>query len=273
MEERYYHFWLSKVKMEARLRKELKGDSGRIAREFEQDGRGLDRSMIKKSLERCRELAIGILLPGDVLYEEAFGELTRSGIHVPYILYMKGNPELLKRPGVAFVGSRTAGDYGRLVTRELVGALAGSDKVIISGGARGIDSIAHETALAVGLPTICVLGCGIGHVYPPENRQLFQQISQRGLLLSEYGPMTPPRPYFFPERNRIIAQLSDQVVVTAAAARSGSLLTAEYALDCNREVFTVPYGIFDEQGEGCNFLLETGARIITKSDSFLELIS
>lgn len=272
MEERYYHFWLSQVKLEAGLRHSLKGDPRKISREFYQGDRGLSEWQISRRLEACQKIGIQVLLPGDALFEACFGELAKAGIHVPYILYMKGNPDLLKKRGIAFVGSRKVTEYGGRVTRDLVASLKGEDVVIVSGGARGVDRIAHETALRVGLPTICVLGCGIGYVYPPENGDLFEEISRSGLLLSEYEPGLAPQRYFFPERNRIIAQLSDYVVVTSAAAKSGSLLTAEYALDCNHEVLTVPYGIYEEQGEGCNFLLETGAQIITKKDDLREIV-
>lgn len=272
MEDRFYHYWLSQAKFDAKMRHELKGKCDDIAREFERDNRGLDEAAIKRRLDNCARLGIRLLLPGDELFEEVFGDLAQAGIHVPYLLFMKGNPDLLKMTGIAFVGSRKVTEYGGRVTKDLVASLQGEDVVVISGGAKGVDRIAHETALQFGLPTICVLGCGIGYVYPPENRVLFETISRIGLLLSEYEPGLPPQRYFFPERNRIIAQLSQYVVVTSAAARSGSLLTAEYAMDCNHEVLTVPYGIYEAVGEGCNFLWGTGARMITKKDDLREIV-
>lgn len=273
MEDRYYHYWLSQVKFDAKLRHELKGNCAEIARAFELDKRGLDEAAIVCRLNNCAALGISLLLPGDALFEQVFGDLVQSGIHVPYLLYMKGDRELLKKRGIAFVGSRNVTSYGHRVTKDLVSSLKGEDLVIISGGARGVDRIAHETALCHGIPTICVLGCGIGYNYPPENGPLFEKISRVGLLVSEYEPGLAPLRYFFPERNRIIAQLSDYVVVTSATAKSGALLTAEYAMACDHEVLTVPYGIYEETGEGCNFLVEAGAGIITKREHLIEIIS
>lgn len=273
MEERYYHYWLSQVKFEAGVRRALKGNAEQIRREFERDPKGLCEKDMERKLDFLGKQQIQILLPGDLLFEEVFGDMAGKGIMVPYILYASGDMELLRKNGIAFVGSRSASGYGLRVTRELVASLEGQDVSIISGGARGVDRIAHETALEAGLPTICVLGCGIGYNYPPEHRVLFERIRRHGLLLSEYEPFQIPVRYFFPERNRIIAQLSEVVIVTCAAQKSGALITAEHAMDCNHKVYTVPHNIFDKQGEGCNFLLETGAGIITKSEYLREIIS
>ncbi len=228
---------------------------------------------LERELQDCHQRGIKVLLPGDGLYEILFGEMARAGINVPYILYMKGDTSLLMKQGVAFVGSRDATADGLKATGALVRSLAPKDVVIISGGARGVDTAAHEAALDSGLPTICILGSGIGWDYPPENQGLFQRIAREGLLLSEYEPGRRPEKYFFPERNRIIAQLARTLVVTAAARGSGSLHTAEHAMDCGHMIHTIPYELFDPAGEGCRLLLETGAGLILDCELFSEIFS
>lgn len=271
--DRLCHYWLSRIRMPAGRRQALKGDPMAIRSEYNHAPRGFSRERLERDLASCRERGIEVLLPGDPLYEILFQDMARAGVNVPYILYMKGDPSLLMKMGVAFVGSRDASRYGCKATGALVRSLSARDVVIVSGGARGIDSTAHETALDCGLPTIAVLGSGIGWDYPPENRALFDRISREGLLLSEYEPDRRPEKYFFPERNRIIAQLSQAVVVTAAALKSGSLHTAEHAMDCGHEIYTIPYELFDEGGEGCRFLLETGAELILNCELFSEIFS
>lgn len=271
--DRLCHFWLSRTRMPAARRQALKGNPAGIRHEFARAAGGFTRESLERELAYYRKLGIVVLLPGDGLYEILFGQMARAGINVPYILYMKGDASLLRKQGVAFVGSRDATPYGLKATGALVRALAPRDVVIISGGARGVDTAAHEAALDTGLPTICVLGSGIGWDYPPENRGLFRRISREGLLLSEYEPGRRPEKYFFPERNRIIAQLARTLVVTAAAKGSGSLHTAEHAMDCGHTIHTIPYELFDPAGEGCCLLLETGAQLIIDCELFSEIFS
>lgn len=271
--DRLCHYWLSRVHLPASRRRTLKGDPLEIRVEYTKADGGFSRSRLEKDLIFCRTQGIQVLLPGDELFQILFQNMAEAGINVPYILYVKGDPSLLLKKGVAIVGSRNASCYGLKATGELVRSLWNHDVVIVSGGALGVDTMAHETALECGLPTIAVLGSGIGWDYPRENRRLFERISREGLLVSEYEPGRRPEKYFFPERNRIIAQLSQAVVVTAAALQSGSLHTAEHAMDCDHEIFTIPYELFDEGGAGCRLLLETGAQLIHNCEVFSEIIS
>ena len=271
--ERLCHYWLSRVTLPAGVRRSLKGDAPAIRALFNRNPGQFTIQRLERELAGCLKQGIQVLLPGDGLYELIFGAMGENGINIPYILYLKGDPSLLMKRGVAFVGSRKAGSYGKRATEELVRSLRTEDVVIVSGGARGIDTAAHLTALDHGLPTIAVLGSGIGWDYPPENRGLFQRISEEGLLVSEYEPGRKPEKYFFPERNRIIAQLAEAVVVTAAARTSGALHTAEHAMDSGHTIFTIPYELFDEAGEGCRLLVETGAELILHCELFSEMIS
>ena len=165
------------------------------------------------------------------------------------------------------VGSRRATTYGRQVARTLGEELSRSGVVVASGMARGIDAAAHEGSIAVGGPTWAVWGTGPDQIYPPEHRELAAAISTNGALITEYLPGTPPRKHHFPERNRVLAGLSQAVVVVEAAARSGALITARIAVDEGREVLAVPGSILSEVSVGPNTLLRLGARpLLTPGD-------
>jgi DNA processing protein len=166
----------------------------------------------------------------------------------PPILYVQGCLELLERPGIAVVGTRRHTTYGRDATVSIVLGLVRAGYVIVSGLARGIDSIAHRTALDVGGETVAVLGTGIDVPYPPEHTELFALIAERGCLVTEFPPGTPPLKYHFPQRNRLIAGLARAVLVVEAPERSGALITAHYALEEGKEVFAVPGPIHNRTG-------------------------
>ncbi|MFB0958736.1 MAG: DNA-processing protein DprA [Clostridiaceae bacterium] len=263
MEERLLQVWLSLAKLKPQLRRQLQGDVVRIERQYAAEPGGTSLGQVKELMEQCRNQGIQVLLPTDERYHRVFSELAGIGAPTPFILYMKGDPTLLEAYGVAIVGSRRLTAYGRRVTARLVESLRTLPVTIVSGGARGVDTVAHTTAIACGLPTVCVLGCGIARAYPAENRELFHRIGRDHLLLSEYPPQTGPQKYFFPERNRIIAQLSRTVAVTSAARRSGALITAECAMDYDHIIATVPYELDDPMGQGCLFLAGGGARLLT----------
>ncbi len=163
-------------------------------------------------------------------------------------------------PRVAVVGSRRATAYGRQVARLLGSELARSGVVVVSGMARGVDAAAHEGALEGGGATWAVWGTGPDRIYPPEHGRLAESIADRGALLTEYPPGTPPRRHHFPERNRLLAGVAHAVVVVEAGARSGALVTARLAVDEGREVFAVPGSILSDQSVGPNALLRLGAR-------------
>lgn len=177
----------------------------------------------------------------------------------PFVLFAVGALERLRSPAVAVVGSRAATRYGREVAARIAQGLSSVGVAVVSGFARGVDTAAHEAALSAGGGTIAVLGCGLDVDYPRENGALKQEISRRGLLLSEFPPGTEPRPQNFPVRNRIIAGLASGVVVVEASRRSGSLITARLAADSGRDVFAVPGSVFSETSVGTHELLRDGA--------------
>ncbi|MDO9067033.1 MAG: DNA-processing protein DprA [Deltaproteobacteria bacterium] len=187
----------------------------------------------------------------------------------PPFLYVKG--EL--RSGelsIAIVGSRRATSYGLMTTGKFSGALASHGFCIVSGMARGVDTAAHKGALLAGGRSIGVLGCGIDNIYPPENRKLFEEMAQKGCLLSEFSLGTLPLAENFPRRNRIISGLSRGVLVVEAAEKSGSLITAQYALEHGRDVFAVPGNVSFASSRGCNGLIKQGAKLVDCVEDILE---
>lgn len=188
----------------------------------------------------------------------------------PYLLYGKGDLSIIKNRCIAIVGSRNATHYGKKVAFRLAGQLARLGFTVVSGFARGIDSYAHKGALAVGGSTIAVLGNGLDVVYPRENYSLMKDILKNGLLLSEYPPGTSPLKGNFPARNRIISGLSLGVVIVEASERSGALITADFALEQNREVFAVPGNINSPNSIGTNRLIKEGAKIVNSVEDILE---
>jgi DNA processing protein len=173
---------------------------------------------------------------------------------------------------LAVVGSRRASTSLLGFTRELCNNLAGAGLTIVSGLARGIDAAAHEGVLTGGGKTIAVLGCGIDQIYPYENRRLFAQIIEQGSIISEYPPGVRPLAHHFPVRNRIISGLSRGVLVVEASEKSGSLITAELALEQGREVFAVPGSVFSGNSRGVNQLLRQGAHLVTEPQDILEVL-
>lgn len=170
-------------------------------------------------------------------------------------IYVSGNTEILKMKSIAIVGSRNCTSYGIAVARGLAKSAAEHGVAVISGLARGIDSAAHRSALEAGGKTIGVLGTGIDVFYPAENRDIQKKISESGLLISEYEPGTPARPYNFPKRNRLISALADAVVVVEASTRSGALITAECAAEQGKRLYAVPGNITSEASVGTNKLI------------------
>jgi len=188
----------------------------------------------------------------------------------PPVLYVRGRLELLGLPSVAVVGSRAATAYGRRTAYALANSLANSSLTVVSGLALGIDAESHAGALSGKGSTVAVLGCGLDVVYPRQNAKLYKGIAEQGLLVSEYPLGTPPEGFRFPARNRIIAGLSLGVVVVEAAKRSGSLITAQIALDCGREVFAVPGQVDSCKSEGAHWLLKQGAKLVQTIGDIVE---
>ncbi|MDP2964477.1 MAG: DNA-processing protein DprA [Pelolinea sp.] len=187
----------------------------------------------------------------------------------PPVLYIKGSFEDSDNFAVAIVGTRHLTAYGRQVTIELSSLLARNGITVISGLARGIDSIAHDATLDAGGRTLAVLGCGVDIVYPPEHRALSQRIQEQGALVSDYYPGTLPEGINFPPRNRIISGLSLASVIIEAGEKSGALITAEFAANQGREVFAVPGSIYAPRSKGTNRLIRDGALPLTDFNELL----
>jgi DNA processing protein len=188
----------------------------------------------------------------------------------PALLWIRGRAEALSQPSVAIVGSRAASPYALEVAGQLAGDLAARGVAIVSGLARGVDSAAHRGALNAGGVTIAVLGSGIDVMYPPEHAPLARDIATDGAVVSELVPGTPPQPWCFPQRNRIISGLSRAVVVIEAGEKSGSLITARCALEQGRDVLAVPGNVLSGRNRGAHALLRDGAKIVESSDDILE---
>ena len=183
----------------------------------------------------------------------------------PPLIYYAGDINIFERPTLAVVGSRKPTDYGIRLASRIVTELAAAGVVIISGLAYGIDGIAHQAALEAGGLTAAVFGCGLDIIYPSGHRELAKRIVQSGCLLSEFPKGTRPERYNFPIRNRIVAGLSDGVLVVEAGQRSGALVTARLALDQNRDVLAVPGSVDNELSFGPNALIKQGAIAVTSA--------
>lgn len=199
----------------------------------------------------------------DQMYPQKLREIYRP----PLILFAQGNLKLLQENVITIVGSRQATDYSQLVLNKIVPQLVKSNFVIASGLAMGVDVMAHSATLNNGGKNIAVIGNGLNHFYPERNSQIQRQIINEGLVLSEYLPDTPPRPFRFPERNRILAGIANSVIVTEAKEKSGSLITANIALQENRNIYAVPGPINSQLSTGPNKLIEAGATPITDFSS------
>lgn len=214
--------------------------------------------------EECRRKGIGVVAKGDAHYPSLLAEIPDA----PLALFYRGQlPDF--RAAVAVVGTRRATHYGLAVAKDMAAWLAARELTVVSGGAIGIDGAAHEGALAKGV-TVAVLGCGVDVVYPPRHRALFEQIvASGGALLSEYPPGAKPAPGCFPARNRIISGLCKGVLVVEAGHRSGALITADLALDYDREVFCIPGSIYSPVSHGVHDLIRQGAHLIERPDDIL----
>ncbi len=191
----------------------------------------------------------------------------------PSILYVRGKPEPQDRLAVGIVGTRRASSYGKRVTEQLATGLAKAGVTVVSGLARGIDTIAHQSTLAAGGRTIAVIAGGLLEITPAENHRLADQVAEQGFLLSEAPPRRPPLPGSFPQRNRLISGLSLGVVITEADDRSGALITARLAGEQGRDVFAVPGPIDQRTSRGCHRLIQDGAKLVTCVDDILDELS
>ena len=205
--------------------------------------------------------------------DEAYSPLLLETYNPPIALFYKGDIQLLHTNTLAIVGTRNMSQYGQKVTHKIVADLINHQYTIVSGLATGIDTLAHQATINLEGHTIAVVGHGLKTVYPKENSKLFKKMGTEQLIISEYLEDTPPQRHQFPMRNRIIAGVSQGVCVIEAKRRSGSLITAQQALENNREVFAVPGSIFSMNSEGCHELLQTGAKLVSSGHHIIEEIN
>lgn len=202
--------------------------------------------------------------------EIEFPEKLRVIANAPYCIYYKGNLPRQKERSVAIVGARARSAYGQQIAQQLSTELARKNVNIISGLALGIDADAHKGALRGNGRTYGVLGCGIDQVYPTANAYLYDEIEKTGGVISEYPPGVMPNPYLFPARNRIISAFSDCVIVIEAKEKSGSLITADFALEQGKDVYALPGRITDALSAGTNYLIKQGAQPLYNIEEFLK---
>lgn len=283
-EEKQYWYWLSKIEEAGCAARSLlrrcfpslrelyhagEGQLGKIDGLTEKVRRALlspkYRNGVFEEFHKLEERGIYFVTRDEPMYPERLRELAQA----PDFLFYRGELPEEQQPAVAMIGARECTSYGRGIAQELAGELAAAGVRIISGMARGIDGYAQRSALKYG-KSYGVLGCGIDICYPMDNYTLYEELIERGGLLSEYPPGSPGTPYHFPMRNRLISGLSDGIVVVEARKKSGTLITVEHALDQGREVFAVPGRLGDPLSEGCNELLRQGAGMVLKSTDILE---
>jgi DNA processing protein len=242
---------------------QIEGLGEKVAREIQ---KGPVDKKVEKELSLLGEVGGKMMTVKDASYPKRLKEIYDP----PPLLYVRGELKEEDELAVAIVGSRKTTPYGRWITEKMGQELARHGITIVSGMARGIDSHAHEGALSGGGRTIAVLGCGVDVVYPPENRNLYKRMINQGAVLSEFPMGSPPEGGHFPKRNRIISGLSIGVVVVQAGMESGSLITANYALEQGREVFAVPGNVGSDSSRGTHQLIKDGAKLVESSEDILE---
>lgn len=205
----------------------------------------------------------------DVDYPSALAEIYQP----PVLLFYRGRRELLTQRKLAIVGARMCTTYSQHCLRQLLPELVQANLVTVSGLASGVDTLVHQETLIAGGQTIAVIGNGLNISYPRTNQLLQARLGQEGLVLSEYLPDAPPQKFHFPQRNRIIAGLAVGTLVTEAKQRSGSLITANLALQENRNVYAIPGGLFSPLSVGTNELIQAGALPVLKASDILDDLS
>ncbi len=221
-----------------------------------------DLSVADNMIAKMEKEGIGAVTLIDDDYPESLKEIYDP----PYVLFYKGDVSLLKSEDLlAIVGARKVSAYGKNIMLNFAPAFIKSGLIIVSGLARGVDSIGHKISLDNGAPTVAVVANGLDICYPPENSQLQSKIAQTGVVVSEYPMGSKPLQYHFPERNRIISGLSKATFIPEAGEKSGSLITADYAIEQGKDLFVVPGSIFSAQSAGCNKKIKELQAIITLS--------
>lgn len=220
-------------------------------------------NVIEKEIEFTEKFGATFVFEMD----EEYPDILRNVDDRPPVLVVKGRTELLKKKGIAVVGSRNASTNGCVMAADLAKNISSNGYAIVSGLAKGIDTAAHKASLSCG--TVAVIAGGINHIYPFENKKLFHEIYEQGLVVCEQPFDAMPLSKHFPQRNRIISGVSLGVVVVEAAVRSGTLITARYALEQGREVFAVPGSPLDPRYQGTNSLIKAGAHLVEDAQDVL----
>jgi DNA processing protein len=218
------------------------------------------------AMAKLKQYGIQVLTCNDIDYPQRLKEI----YDFPPVLYVRGSLQPEDEWCLAVVGTRRVTVYGKQVTEEIVADLARNNITIVSGLAKGVDTIAHRSALEAGGRTIAVFACGLDTVYPPENEKLARDIMEHGAIISEYPPGTKPKAENFPRRNRILSGLSLGVLVTEAGEGSGAMITANMALEQNREVFAIPGSVLSPTSRGTNHLIQEGAKLVREYVDILE---
>lgn len=243
--------------------RDVRGVGPRLAEKIQKARHELD---VDGEFALCRQHQVELVPRGDPRYPPPLEQIPDP----PAVLYSKGSFESRDQLAIALVGSRRCTPYGLRIAERLAGTLARTGFTIVSGLARGIDAAAHRGALKAGGRTIAVLAHGLAQIYPPEHDGLAAEVVDQGLLLSELPMRQGPLAGLFPQRNRIISGLCLGVVVVEAAPRSGSLSTANHAMEQNREVFAVPGQVDSLASRGCHRLIRDGAKLVETVDDILE---
>ena len=242
------------------------GLSQKVVENFQRVRKGVS---LEQVAERIHSLDVQVLTWDDPAYPRHLKEIDQP----PPVLYVRGRLQPEDDWAVAIVGTRKVTAYGRQVAEEVAATLASSGVTIVSGLARGVDSIAHQAALNAGGRSLAVLGNGVDLVYPPENRKLAAQLVEHGALLSDYAVGTQPDGQNFPPRNRIISGLALAVIIIEAGLTSGALITAAFAAEQGRDVFAVPGNINAPQSQGTNRLIRDGAQPLLSPQDVLEALN
>lgn len=229
-----------------------------------------DWKKISEALKFGKKYEAAVTEPYITIFDDAYPMELRALRHPPWVLFYRGDITLLNRPKITVVGARKASAYGLEMTETCVRALAQSF-ALVSGLALGVDACVHRTAIENGALTIGVIGSGLDHVYPVANFRLYDEMKKKHLILSEYPAGTGVRKEHFPWRNRILAALGQEVIVTEAAERSGTMITVNEALALSKEVWCVPQRAFDPSGAGCNLLISQGAQVLYSAEQLKEI--
>ena len=281
--DKIYSLWFKSVPLKDDIKKELIGGFGDFEKIYQSSleqyikkgfnsiiyervkAHTLNINELRHKIEICDKNKINIV---DYI-DERYPSYLRQIPDPPMVIYAKGDISLLEIPTIAIVGSRNCTEYGYSTTVKIASEIAQTGVTIISGMALGIDAAAHYGAMKTG-NTIAVLGCGVDKCYPGSNYRIYEEILEKGCIISEYDMGEMPRPYYFPRRNRIISGMSSCIVVTEANIKSGSLITANLALEYGRDVCAIPGNVNRKLSLGTNNLIKNGAKCITSTDDIIE---